>query len=63
MDRVFKRFNSFKAADTADAEYYRSLTPEQRLDILFSLIEQGSGLNENQQRFERVYRIVKLAQS
>ena len=43
-------------------EFYRSLTPEQRLDILFELIEasreEGDAASE---RFERVYRIVKLS--
>ena len=46
----------------ATLEYYRSLTPEQRLDILFELIEasrkEGDAASE---RFERVYRIIKLS--
>ena len=63
MERVFQRFKRFQAAERADAAYYRSLSPEQRLEILFSLVDQGDEQNENQQGFERVYRIVELAQS
>ena len=63
MERVFKRFESFQTAERADAAYYRSLSPEERLEILFSLVAQGDEENEDQQGFERVYRIVELAQS
>ena len=36
-------FDSFEEADEADRAYYRSLTPEERLDILIQLIEQHYG--------------------
>ena len=51
-------FNSFKDADDADRAFYRSLTPEQRLDILLQLIAQHGPVK----RLERVYKIVKFEQ-
>jgi hypothetical protein len=62
MERTVAKFSSHKAAEEADLEFYRSLTPQQRLDILLELIEnsrrEGDAAAE---RFERVYRIVKLS--
>jgi len=57
MERVVRTFSSHEEAAKADREYYRSLTPEQRLDILLELIEQGGG--GTQSRFERVYRVIE----
>jgi hypothetical protein len=63
MERRVAKFSSHQEAEQADLEYYRSLTPQQRLDILLELIEasrkEGDAASE---RFERVYRIVKLSQ-
>jgi hypothetical protein len=62
MQRTVAKFSSHQEAERATLEYYRSLTPEQRLDILLELIEasrkEGDAASE---RFERVYRIVKLS--
>jgi hypothetical protein len=62
MERTVAKFSSHHEAERATLEYYRSLTPEQRLDILLELIEasrkEGDAASE---RFERVYRIVKLS--
>jgi hypothetical protein len=62
MERVVAKFSSFQEAERAEREYYRSLTPQQRLDILLELIEcsrkEGDAAAH---RFERVYRIVKLS--
>jgi hypothetical protein len=52
-------FHSFAEADKADGEYYRSLTPEQRLEILFDLVKSQQP-DEPEQRLERVCRIIKL---
>jgi hypothetical protein len=50
-------------AEQADDEFYASLTPEERLDILLELVERHrSGLGEAASRFERVHRIVELSQ-
>ena len=59
MEKVARIFHSFADADRADREYYQSLTPEQRLEILFELVAQAHP-NEIKQRSERVYRIIKL---
>ena len=58
MDYTVRKFDSFEEADKADREYYRSLTPEQRVEILLELVE--SYTNASAKGFERVYRIVKL---
>lgn len=49
------------AAEAADIEYYSSLTPKRRLDILLELIEIGSKqYGSAAERFTRVSRIVPL---
>jgi hypothetical protein len=40
MERTVAKFSSHKAAENANLEFYRSLTPQQRLDILLELIEE-----------------------
>ncbi len=62
MDKVARIFHSFAESDAADQQYYQSLSPEQRLEILLELISQGQD-HESEQRLERVYRIVKLQES
>jgi uncharacterized protein YdeI (YjbR/CyaY-like superfamily) len=59
MEKVARVFHSFADADQADGEYYRSLTPEQRLEILFDLVKSKSS-DEPEQRLERVCRVIKL---
>ena len=63
MAITVKKFSSFEEAGKSEAAYYRSLTPQKRMEILFDLIRRGNEQDETEQRFERVYRIVKLAQS
>ncbi len=64
MEKVVHTFGSFEDADKADAAYYHRLTPQQRMDILLALTNpQTPNNHETQQRFERIYRIVDLAQS
>lgn len=53
-------FHSFEESDQADREYYQSLTPQQRLDLLLELIQQAQN---GETKFERVCRIVKLHDS
>ncbi|PYS42877.1 MAG: hypothetical protein DMG14_02580 [Acidobacteria bacterium] len=58
-----RRFDSLAEADEADHQYYASLTPEERLDILLELIDAyRSSYGEAAERFERVYRIDELSQ-
>jgi hypothetical protein len=62
MDKVVAVFNSFAESDEADKNYYRSLSPEQRLQILLPLNRRWP-TNDNaptSQGFERVYRIFKF---
>jgi hypothetical protein len=63
MEKVARVFATFAEAEVAEAAYYRSLTPQNRLAILLELTDQGRSDHEPQQGLERVYRIVELAQS
>ena len=61
MDSTIRRFNSFAEADEAEADYYAHLTPAQRLEILFDLVEKYRDANgETSDRLERIYRVVEL---
>ena len=59
MEKVARIFRSFAEAEKSDAEYYRSFTPEQRLEMLFDMIQTYQA-HESEQRLKRVCRIVKL---
>ena len=64
MEKVVKVFGSFEEADRADDEYYASLSPQERVDLLLDLIATyRESLGEAGQRFERVYRVVELSES
>lgn len=62
MEKVVRIARSFEEADEADREYYRGLTPLQRLEILFELNrrrpkDERAGHSEG---LARVYRIIKF---
>ncbi len=62
MDKVIFVFNSFAESDEADKNYYRNLSPEERLQILLALNRRWP-TNDNaptSQGLERVYRIIKF---
>jgi hypothetical protein len=59
MERVVRKFTSFQEADEATYAYYRSLTPEQRLQLLLDLIMPE---DPNEARIERVAKVYPLAQ-
>jgi len=64
MQRDVSVFASFREAEEADRQFYASLTPQQRLDILLDLMAaHRESLDEAPQRFERVYRVVELSES
>lgn len=64
MEKLLKVFKSFEEAEQADDEYYASLTPQQRVDLLLDLIAaHRESLGETASRFERVYRVVELSES
>ena len=61
MEKVIKVFKTHEDAEKADREFYKSLSCQERLDILLTLIaryqralpdETGTGL-------KRVYRVIK----
>lgn len=61
MEKKIQKFSSFEEAEKAEREYYRSLTPQQRIEILLELIARYRSNDESSERLERVYRIAKLA--
>ena len=66
MAIVVKRFESAADADRADRAYYRSLTPQRRLDITLEIIynhHTGGNPDATLARLSRVCRVVKRAQS
>ncbi|MGH9488903.1 MAG: hypothetical protein ACRD17_00205 [Terriglobales bacterium] len=55
------KFRSHAEAEEATLDYYRSLTPEQRLEILFELRRQAHPENDAApEGMARVYRVLKL---
>ena len=61
MKPVVAKFATFEEAEKATRNYYRSLTPEKRFEILFQLREMAleeSGTPSG--RLARVYRIAEL---
>jgi hypothetical protein len=61
MDRTIRTFTSWREADDAEADYYASLTPTERVNILLELVAQyRSSLGPSGDGFERVYRITRL---
>lgn len=63
MERIGRKFASHEEADAADVEYYRSLTPRQRMEILLEMVEQRMPRDEAERRLKRVYRVVELSRS
>ena len=63
MEPVIRRFDSHAEAESADRNFYRGLTPEQRLEILFDLVARYREEHGCSDRLERVYRIVELSRS
>ncbi len=64
MELRVAKFRTFEEAEEANLAYYRSLTPEQRLEILFQLramVVKES--DDSSQRMARVYRITQLQRS
>lgn len=61
VERVVRIFKSHAEADAADREFYRSLTPQQRVDMLLELIEMyREETGESAERLERVCRITQF---
>ena len=62
IDRTISVFRNFKEAEEADREFYRNLTPAERLKIWLELCH-FERLDEPEQRLQRVYRVAPLAGS
>jgi hypothetical protein len=61
MKLVFSKFQTFREADAATREYYRRLSPEERLEILFQLRAMVHKESDAASRgLARVYRIAQL---
>lgn len=56
MQKTVAKFRSFEEAEKADRAFYKTLTPQERLDILLELLNHAP-----EQRLERVYRVTKLS--
>ena len=60
MKKTIRVFKSFAEAENADKEYYRGLTPAQRIAMLLILRDQYSPYpNDITEGFKRVYRVIK----
>lgn len=57
MEKQVRIFASHAEADAADRAYIRSLTPEQRMEMLLDLVREGT--DEASEGFTRVYRTFK----
>ena len=62
VEKVVRKFRSFKEAEQADREFYRSLTGAQRVDILLKLNLQTFGDEPLNSRMNRVAFIRKLGE-
>ena len=61
MEKVLHIARSFEEADARDREYYRSLTPEQRIAILIELNDRMYGITDDKPapRLQRVFKIIR----
>jgi hypothetical protein len=62
VKKTLQVFDSFEAADRADAARDASLTPEERIQIVLELHAQRHP-DAASQRFARVCRVIELEQS
>jgi hypothetical protein len=61
MERVVGVFEGNEAADRADAAFYVSLTPQERVDLVLELVARHrESLGEAGQGFKRVCRVIDL---
>jgi hypothetical protein len=63
MERVLRTFDKFGDAEKADDEFYASLTPQERLDILLEIVNQELEISgEAAKGLERIYRVIELSE-
>ena len=59
MERVARKFESFGKEAAADREFYRKMSPAERLKVWLKICR-FDRLNEPEQRLQRVYRVTPL---
>ena len=60
MDRHVEKFDTFEASERAQRRYYRSLSPDERLALLFEIIASHlESTGEADQGLARVHRVVE----
>ncbi len=60
MKKIVRIFKSSAEAENSDREYYRTLTPAQRIEMLLILRDQYRPYpNDATEGFKRVYRVIK----
>lgn len=55
VQKTVRKFKSFAEGEKTDRDFYKKLSPQERLNILLKLSE-----HEPERRLERVYRVIKL---
>ena len=55
VQKTVQKFKDFASAEKADRDFYKNLSPQERLEVLLQLNK-----HEPERRLERVYRIIKL---
>lgn len=55
VQKTVRKFKSLPEADRADRDFYKKLSPQERLSILLQLTK-----HEPERRLERVYLVIKL---
>ena len=64
MERVLAKFRTHREAQKATLEYYRRLSPAERLEILFQLSKLNCKEDDAaSERLDRIYRIAQLKRS
>jgi hypothetical protein len=63
MERVLRKFEQFDDAEEADRQFYASLSPQERLEMLLEIIAQAQeSTGETTKGLERVYRVIELSE-
>ena len=59
MDKVVSKFKTFADAERANRQYYQSLTPKERIDMLIKMIDDYYGTEYRLERVPGSARIVR----
>jgi hypothetical protein len=60
VEKIVRKFSNFAEAEAAERAYWRSLTPEERMEIFAELQRRHQG--DPPPPLERVYRIIPLSE-